>query len=176
MVMTDIDFWFHAANPPHLHPTPMLVVHFHTRVLCPRGDKWCWHAVLWFFRASATRVKSWKVDLKQKHEPADCSGSQRLWGLIVMLLLSWSEQHLPADNKSWGGVSGERWEEGVSTMSPVLPRCGLHCTSELRGVSTSCPGLAASEKNHRLLSVWDKHSAPSKSCWFPHRPVAPVLS
>lgn len=77
-------------------------------------------------------------------------GSQSLWGLIVMLLLSWTEQHLPADNKSWGGSQRgrevERWEEGVGTMSPVLPRCGLHCTSELRGVSTSCPGLAASEK------------------------------
>ncbi len=81
----------------------------------------------------------------------------------------------PPDNTSWGGVRGRgRWEEGVGTMSPVLPRCGLHCTPELRGVSTSCRGLAASEKNH--WSLWNKHSAPSKSCWFPSRPVDPILS
>lgn len=63
----------------------------------------------------------------------------------------WTEKHLPLTMSAEGGVGGR----GVGTMRPVLPRCGLHCTSELRGVSTSC---------------WEK-PAPSTTCWSPLRPV-----
>lgn len=115
--------------------------------------------------------------LSSQKQPADC-------GLVLRVSKVWlwccccpePSSISPLTIRAEGESEGKRWEEGVGTMSPVLPRCGLHCTSELRGVSTSCRGLAASEKNHQLLSVWNKHSALSKSCWFPHRPVAHFLS
>lgn len=136
------------------------------------------NAVLWFVGMKSTRglklnsswnwnflleTENWKTSCVCMSEAAKCcltwiklavrfqcfcSDTEQLCSLnaalIVMLLLSWTSPCWQYELRgSRGGSDG--------TMSPVLPGCGLHCTSELWGVSTSCL-LAASEKHHESLS------------------------